>query len=128
MNTKYTLYKSGDFYHMLLGYWIDANKLGFLHLKHGLLSSSERDQITRTRQAVFDWNERYKVYEFHTDEAKRVGNRETIDQLHLYPSETNRMLYSGRFRKGKSTAEVSRLRLEMEIENAKPCTYEEERF
>jgi len=42
MNTKYTLYKFGDYYHMILGRWIDANKLGFLQLKHGVLSSNER--------------------------------------------------------------------------------------
>lgn len=125
MITKYTLYKFGDFYHMLLGYWIDANKLGFLQLKHGVLSSNERDEITRKKQAVFDWNERYKIYEYHINDKKKAGVRETIDQLYLYPSETNRMLYTGRFRKGKSTAEIARLRLEMEIENAKPCTYEE---
>lgn len=114
MNTKYTLYKSEDFYYMLLGHWIDANKLGFLHLKHGLLSSLERDQITRTRQAIFDWNERYKVYEFHIDEVKRVGNRETIDQLWLYPSLTNGLVFIGRFRKGKSTSEVAKLRRDIE--------------
>lgn len=128
MNTKYTLYKSGDFYHMLLGFWFDANKLGFLHLKHGIFSAAEMDQITRNKQAVFNWNEHYKIYDFNVEDPKKVFVRETIDQLYLYPSETNRMLYTGRFRKGKSTAEVKRLRLEMKIENAKPCTYEEGRF
>lgn len=125
MNSKYTLYKSGDFYYMLLGHWIDANKLGFLHLKHGIFSASEVDQIIRNKQAVFNWNERYKIYDFNIENPKKVFVRETIDQLYLYPSESNRMLYTGRFRKGKSTAEIARLRLEMEIENAKPCTYEE---
>lgn len=110
MNIKFTLYKYGSFYHMLLGHWIDANKMGFLQLKHGVLSSNERDEITRTKQAIFDWNERYKIYEYHINDKKKAGVRETIDQLYLYPSETNRMLYTGRFHKGKSTAEIALLR------------------
>lgn len=126
MNTKFTLFKNDDFYYLIIGQWIDVNKAGYLHLNHGIFSADELDQITRTKQAVFDWNERYKIYEYHTDNRKKVGNRETIDQLYLYPTESNKHLYKGRFRKGKSTIEVARLRKELEIETAKPCTDEGE--
>lgn len=127
MNIKYTLFKNDDFYYLLIGTWFDANKAGFLHLKHGIFTACEMDQITRKKQAIFDFNNHFRIYEFHADEKNHVENRVTVDSLFLYPSKSNPNLFKGRLRKGVSTFEASRtLKIkEAEIENAKPCTYEE---
>ena len=59
MNIKYTLFKNDDFYYLLIGTWFDANKAGFLHLKHGIFTACEMDQITRKKQAIFDFNNHF---------------------------------------------------------------------
>ena len=68
MNIKYTLFKNDDFYYLLIGTWFDANKAGFLHLKHGIFTACEMDQITRKKQAIFDFNNHFRIYEFHAEE------------------------------------------------------------
>ena len=108
MNIKYTLFKNDDFYYLLIGTWFDANKAGFLHLKHGIFTACEMDQITRKKQAIFDFNNHFRIYEFHAEEKNHVENRTTVDSLFLYPSKSNPNLFKGRLRKGVSTFEASR--------------------